>query len=156
MNGPGEEVALELAHAGLHRGQGRDSVGQPAPAIWRQSVQAAVDALGQVEAVGQLLAKTSRDGQPVLLVDGVNVLAEEHRSRPTWAGPTYPHGLPLFPTFFHSPPPAPIVMPNAAPGNTSCEFRVASREWQSSGLTPPARPAAAPDRWTFQLATRDS
>src|SRR5215207_4014136 len=94
LAGAREEMALELAAVGLERIERADaSLEALAPVAGRVRIEAPVHASRDDDAGGQLLAKLRRQREPVLVVDGVFVFAEEHDRAIT--------GLPLSTTLDH-------------------------------------------------------
>ncbi len=90
----GEEVALQLAALAAERIETRDARLEPLlPVGPRVRVQAAVHAARDDDALGQRVSEPGRKGEPVLVVDGVFVLSEQHVRAIS--------GLPLSPTIDH-------------------------------------------------------
>ena len=93
-----EEEPLQLSRLFRKRVEGREPcLDERVPVRAREHVEALVQASREHDAAGQRLAETSRQREPVLVVDGVFVLAEEHGCTRSWF-PTFPHFKPRSPT----------------------------------------------------------
>src|SRR5581483_9942486 len=90
----GEEVTLHHPRLAAERVEAADALGQPGPLRTVVHVETTVEALGDDDGVTELLAVPRGQGEPVLVVQGVLVLAQQHRS----PSPISPHFNPLCPS----------------------------------------------------------
>ena len=127
IGGLGEDQAPEIAGIGVGERKRRHLLRQRPPGVQGIERQAAVDAAGQDDPLGQRLAVARRDRQPPLGIQVVRVTPQKHRSPPRHAASrrrrqphpvvgrvfaengyrgwthcaTYPPRAPLIPTFPH-------------------------------------------------------
>ena len=85
VGGGREEEPLQLSRL-LGKGVQRREPGlhQRIPIGSGEHVEALVEAAGEHDSAGQRLAETGRKREPVLVVDGVFVFAEEHVRTRSW------------------------------------------------------------------------